>query len=116
MKSKTLILIAISIIFSQIKVYSQSPFWEEVKKQPATLGINNGSKNFELKNFNLSILNASQTVSSLKLKTDNQFDYTPDELLNKRDRDKFFHLGDINLTIKAEGTTDWKSYSSSNKR
>jgi hypothetical protein len=96
--------------------YTQNPFWEEVKKQPATLGIDKGTKDFQLKNFNLSILNASQTAASLKLQTDNAFDYTPDELLNKRDRDKFFHLGDVNITLKKEGATDWQKYSSSTKR
>lgn len=95
---------------------AQNPFWEEVKKQPASLGIDKGSQIFQLKNFNLSILNAAQTISSLKLKSDNQFDYTPDELLNKRDRDKFFHLGDLNLTIRAVQTLEWKSYSSAKKR
>jgi hypothetical protein len=96
--------------------FTQNPFWEEVKKQPATLGIDKGSKDFQLTNFNLSILNASQTASSLKLKTDNAFDYTPDELLSKRDRDNFFHLGDVNITLKKEGAADWQKYSSSTKR
>jgi hypothetical protein len=96
--------------------FTQNPFWEEVKKQPATLGIDKGSKDFKLTNFNLSILNSSQTVASLKLKTDSKFDYTPDELLNKRDRDKFFHLGDLNISIKPVGSSDWKNYSSSTKR
>lgn len=96
--------------------FAQNPFWDDVKKQPATLGIDKGIKEFSLRNLNLSILNSSQTVASLKLKTDSKFDYTPDELLNKRDRDKFFHLGDLNISIKQVGTSEWKKYSSSTKR
>lgn len=108
--------LSLYVFLAPQKGYTQNPFWEEVKKQPATLGIDKGSKDFQLTNFNLSILNSSQTVSSLKLKTDSKFDYTPDELLEKRDRDKFFHLGDLNISIKPVGSSDWKNYSSSTKR
>ena len=118
MNRKSILYLTLSLFAfgAPLKSFSQNPFWEQVKKQPATLGIDKGSIEFQLKNFNLSILNASQTAASLKLKSDNAFDYTPDELLNKRDRDKFFHLGDINITLKKEGTTDWQKYSSSTKR
>lgn len=108
--------LSLNVFFAAQKGYTQNPFWEEVKKQPATLGIDKGSKDFQLTQLNLSILNSSQTVASLKMKTDSIFDYTPDELLEKRDRDKFFHLGDLNISIKPVGSSDWKNYSSSTKR
>ena len=108
--------LSLYVFFAPQKGYTQNPFWEEVKNQPATLGIDKRSKDFQLTHFNLSILNSSQTVASLKLKTDSKFDYTPDELLEKRDRDKFFHLGDLNISIKPVGSSDWKNYSSSTKR
>lgn len=96
--------------------YGQNPFWEEVKKHPPTLGLEQGARSATLKNLNISILNASQTAASLKLNTDSKFDYTPDELLDKRDRDKFYHFGDLNLSIKSSQEDKWQAYSSAKKR
>ncbi len=110
-----LVLLLLQAPFSG-SVYAQNPFWEQVKKQPATLGIEKGSNSFQLSKLNLQILTASQTVASLKLKDDAQFDYTPDELLDKRDRNKFFHLGDINLSIRTAGSSAWTAYSSAKER
>ncbi|MBD1431239.1 hypothetical protein H8B06_00240 [Sphingobacterium sp. DN00404] len=90
--------------------------WEEVKKRPATLGIDQGSNNFTLTQLQVGILKTSQTLASLKLKDDRFFDYTPDELLTKRDRDEFFHMGDINLSIRPVDELIWQNYSSAQKR
>ncbi|WP_437921814.1 DUF5695 domain-containing protein [Sphingobacterium sp. LRF_L2] len=97
-------------------VYAQNPFWEQVQKQPATLGVEQGSSNFKLSQLNVGILKSSQTLSSLKLTSDERFDYTPDELLTKRDRNKFYHLGDINLSIRPIGENSWTAYSSARVR
>jgi hypothetical protein len=98
------------------QLYAQNPFWEKVKKQPATLGVENGSISFSLAKLNISILNSSQTAAALKLKDDQQFDYTPDELLTKRDRDQFYHLGDITLALRPVDGTSWTAYSSATVR
>ncbi|QBQ41927.1 DUF5695 domain-containing protein [Sphingobacterium psychroaquaticum] len=113
---KTAILLSIGFVGGTTIVHAQNPFWEAIKKQPATLGVDQGVDNFSLTNLNLGILKSSQTVASLKLKDDNKFDYTPDELLTKRDRDKFFHLGDINLSIRPVGTDGWTAFSSAKSR
>src|SRR5436305_1239309 len=80
-------------------VYSQQdehPVWKAVKAQQATLGVEEGAKSFTLKNLNVAILNASQTLSSFRPNgSEKDFDYTPVELLRKRDRNQFFHIGDI---------------------
>ncbi len=110
-----LILLLIQAAFTQ-QLYAQNPFWEEVKKQPATLGVENGSNTFALSKLNVQLLKSSQTVAALKLKDDQQFDYTPDELLTKRDRNKFFHLGDITLSIRPTNETAWTAYSSATVR
>lgn len=98
------------------QLYAQNPFWEKVKEQPATLGVQQGSNNFTLSKLQVGILQSSQTLASLKLKDDQLFDYTPDELLTKRDRDKFFHFGDINLSVRSVGEPTWQHYSSAEKR
>src|SRR5690606_36528797 len=36
--------------------------------------------------------------------------------LHRRDRNGFYHLGDINLAIRAEGETSWTSFSSAKER
>ena len=107
-----------SFIFSAVFAQqNEHPVWKAVASQPATLGIDQGNKSFELKKLKLQILNSSQTASSLKLLTaDSNFDYTVVELLNKRDRNGFFHIGDINLHIRKENDKEWKSYSSSKDR
>lgn len=96
---------------------NEHPVWKATAQKPATLGIDMGNKSFDLKNLKVQILNASQTLSSLKfLNADPEFDYTVTELLNKRDRNGFFHIGDINISLKAEQTNDWKTYSSAKDR
>ncbi|PRD57513.1 hypothetical protein C5749_08945 [Sphingobacterium gobiense] len=97
-------------------VNAQNPFWEKVKETSPTLGVEQGTTSFILPQLKVGILHASQTIASLKLKDDQLFDYTPDELLTKRDRDKFFHLGDINLSIRPVGELSWQHYSSAEKR
>jgi len=101
-------------------VYSQQdehPVWKAVKAQQATLGVEEGAKNFTLKNLHVAILNASQTLSSFRPNGgEKDFDYTPVELLSKRDRNKFFHIGDINISLRRQGDTPWASYSSAADR
>lgn len=97
-------------------LHAQHAIWDKIQKQPMTLGIDQGSRTFTVSPFKLDILQTSQTLSSLKLKDDPHFDYTPDELLSKRDRDGFFHLGDINLSIRRIGTSEWVHFSSAEQR
>ena len=102
------------------RVYSQQdehPVWKAVKAQQATLGVEEGAKSFTLKNLNVAILNASQTLSSFRPNSgEKDFDYTPIELLNKRDRNKFFHIGDITISLRRQGDTAWTAYSSAMDR
>ncbi|UIR54646.1 DUF5695 domain-containing protein [Sphingobacterium sp. SRCM116780] len=102
----------LSVIISIPNTYAQQSFWDEIKQQPATLNIQEGTHEFHLTNLNLQILKSSQTVAGLKLSQDKEFDYTADELLNKRDKNRFFHLGDINLSIRKATESTWTAYSS----
>lgn len=114
--NKHLFLLVILWVCTGSNLSGQSRFWEEINKQPATLGVERGTHDFKLSKLNVKLLRASQTVSSLKLNDDDAFDYTPDELLHRRDRNGFYHLGDINLAIRAEGETSWTSFSSAKER
>ena len=119
MRSKQLYLILGShflyFLFST-SCYGQQSFWEKIEKQPATLGIDKGSESFTLQSLALTLLKTSQTVSGLKLHDDSVFDFTPDELLPKRDRNSFYHLGDINLAVRQSDNDQWHFYSSAKHR
>jgi hypothetical protein len=88
---------------------------EEKKKQPPTPGpmLSQGTVDYETPEFTLTLVRSSQTVAALRPKGVNDFDFTPGDLLTARSRDGYFHLGDITLRLKTEGSGDWKNYSTS---
>ncbi|MGO3306022.1 MAG: DUF5695 domain-containing protein [Sphingobacterium sp.] len=110
-----LALLLLQIVFCN-EGFAQNPFWEKIKNQPITLDLESGMENYTLEKLKFSILKSSQTLSALKLKDDTAFDYTPDELLGYRARDNFYHLGDINLTIRPQGDSSWSRFSSAQTR
>ena len=66
---------------------------------------------------NVAILNASQTLSSFHPNgSEKDLDYTPVELLRKRDRNQFFHIGDITISLRRQGDSSWSAYSSATAR
>jgi hypothetical protein len=83
---------------------------------PSTLGIEKGTTVFSTKLFKLELLKSTQTVAGLKAKDEKYFDYTPGDRLRERDKNGFYHLGDINLGIRTNETGEWKYYSSAKKR
>jgi len=95
----------------------EHPVWKATKNQPATLGIDQGAKSFALSQLKVKILNTSQTLSAFQqVQGDTAFDYTAVEMLAKRDRNNFFHIGDINISLKRQGETQWSYYSSAKDR
>jgi len=95
----------------------EHPVWKATKNQPATLGIDQGAKSFVLSQLKVKILNTSQTLSAFQqVQGDTAFDYTAVEMLAKRDRNNFFHIGDINISLKRQGETQWSYYSSAKDR
>ncbi|MGE8380427.1 MAG: DUF5695 domain-containing protein, partial [Sphingobacterium sp.] len=95
----------------------EHPVWKATKNQPATLGIDQGARSFALSQLKVKILNASQTLSAFQqVQGDTAFDYTAVEMLAKRDRNNFFHIGDINISLKRQGETQWSYYSSAKDR
>lgn len=94
---------------------AQSP-WEKIAQLPSTLGLEKGSKAFTTKDFRLEVLNSSHTASALSPVNDTIFDYTPDERLKQRDKDGFYHLGDINIRYRTGNAGEWTAFSSAKKR
>jgi hypothetical protein len=103
------------IMLSYAAVQAQSP-WERIGKLPSTLGVDQGATSHTVGDFYLEILKSSHTAAAFSPKNDTTFDYTPDEWLKRRDKDGFYHLGDINLKYRKGSSGDWSSFSSAKKR
>ena len=83
------------------------------KQTPPTPGpmLKEGTMDIDTPDFTLSLVRSSQTVAALKPKGADGFDFTPGDLLIARSKDGFFHLGDIDLRLRAGTTGEWKNYS-----
>ena len=90
-------------------------YWSRIEQKEPTLGIAQVYQKFNTTNFQLKLVKASQTIAGLRPTKTNNFDFTPSDRLEIRDKDGLYHLGDINLRIK-EVNADWKSYSTASKR
>lgn len=66
--------------------------------------------------FKLSLAGAFGTVAGLEPKGAGGFDFTPAELLKKRSGDGYYHLGDIDLRLREQGTKAWRGYSTAYQR
>ncbi len=83
---------------------------------PSTLNVEKGTTAYETSVLKIELLNSSQTVASLKANDGSSLDYTPGDRLAERDKNRFYHLGDINLGLKYSGDSEWKYYSSAKQR
>src|SRR5680860_744998 len=90
-------------------------YWSNIEAKEPTLGIVDVYQKFTTPDFQLKLVKASQTVASLRPNENLNFDFTPSDRLEIRDKDGLYHLGDINLRIKETKGT-WKSYSTAAKR
>ncbi|HTY61413.1 MAG TPA: DUF5695 domain-containing protein [Acidobacteriota bacterium] len=78
--------------------------------------LEQGVIGIETPDFNLSLVRSSQTVAALKPKGAGGFDFTPGDLLVERSHNGYYHLGDINLRLRAGNSGEWKEYSSASSR
>lgn len=107
-------LLLITTLLCAIPLSAQD-YWDKVKSRSSTLGLEMGYTHVTTDNFSLKLVNASQTVAGLYVAGDKDFDFTPGERLEVRDKDSVYHLGDINLTLRI-GDGSWETYSSSYHR
>src|ERR1700678_1378494 len=78
--------------------------------------LSQGIVNYDTPDFTLSLVRSSQTIAALKPKGGDGFDFTPGDLLVARSQDGFFHLGDLPLRLRTEGSTNWETYSTASAR
>src|SRR5215472_308469 len=78
--------------------------------------LDQGFIHLETPEFTLDLVRSSQTVAALKPKIPKindtgDFDFTPADLLKERSQDGYYHLGDLDLRLRAGKSSDWQSYS-----
>jgi Family of unknown function (DUF5695) len=91
---------------------------EKDEKAPPTPGpmLSQGFIELQTPDFAVTLVRSSQTLSALKPKGGNGFDFTPGDLLVERSKDGYYHLGDIDLRLRTGNSGDWKSYSTAHAR
>ena len=116
---------AAASITVQALVQQQQPAGRGGPTPPApTLGLENGTLDFDTPDFTLKLVKDSQTIAALQPKgakgmdANTPFDFTPADQLTARQGDRFNHLGDIHLRIQQAGWREgaWVDLASSNAR
>lgn len=88
--------------------------------------LDQGLVQFETPELNLRSVRSSGTVAGLETKGQaaagdsakgvGGFEFTPAELLAARSTDGYYHLGDLDLRLRAAGETEWRGYSTALER
>lgn len=88
------------------------------EKKPPVPGpmLQQGIANYETPECTLRLVRSSQTVAALKPKGAQGFAFTPGDLLVARSQNGYFHLGDLTLRLRAQGSGDWANYSTAAAR
>ena len=93
----------------------QSP-WQRMAGYEETLGLDSGFIAAETQQFNIKIVKASHTIAALQPVGSDGFDFTPADMLELRSGNRLYHLGDINLRVKAVEAQEWVRYSTATDR
>jgi hypothetical protein len=101
-------------LMGTISIQAQG-YWSKIEAKESTLGIAEVYQKFSTPDFKLTLVKASQTVAGLRPLGNLNFDFTPSDRLEIRDKDGLYHLGDINIRTK-EANGIWKNYSTAAKR
>ena len=84
-------------------------------KTPPGPMLDQGIVTIDTPQFTLKLVRSSQTVAALQPKgpngSDAGFDFTPGDLLDQRSHGGYYHLGDLDLRLRASGSGPWQSYS-----
>jgi hypothetical protein len=84
--------------------------------RPPTLGLDQGYTEFDTPSFKVKLVKASQTLAALQPKGANGFDFTPADRLERRASDGFYHLGDLTMRVRTNGSAQWTDYSTATTR
>jgi hypothetical protein len=81
-----------------------------------TLGLDQGLVRLEAGTVGVALVQASQTVASLKPAASDSFDFTPSHWLERRSANGYFHLGDLTLRLRSGDSREWTHYSTAADR
>jgi hypothetical protein len=82
-----------------------------------TLGLTNGFIDLETADFKFQLVKDSQTLAALQPKSGPEgFDFTPNDRLQARQGDHFYHLGDLTMRLREGNSGDWTGYSTAAAR
>lgn len=115
MKNTVYFFLAFLFITNGLLAQDKPTYWDNIKERESTLGISEGFSEFKTREFTLKLVNASQTVAGLYPNSNPDFDFTPGERIDIRDKDSIYYLGDLNFRIKTE-QGDWQSFSTATER
>lgn len=113
-KYRTVILLLFLMLFSVIQLTGQN-IWTRIENRNQTLNVVNQTE-FNVGGLKLRIVDESQTVGELRPNIDLAFDFVPSELLEIRNRDSLYHLGDVNIMLRKKDEKDWLRFSSARER
>ena len=82
----------------------------------STLGLDQGVEVLDASPIRLTLVSASQTVAALHPDGYDGFDFTPSDWLGRRAANGYFHLGDLTLRLRREGSDGWRHYSTAAAR
>ena len=103
--------VLLSSLISSTLSWSQPP-----KPLPPGPMLDGGRVVLKGKELTLELLTYSGTAAQLRPATDPMLDYTPGDLLKARSADTFYHLGDLDLRLRDDASTEWKDYSTAYRR
>lgn len=115
MKNTVYFFLAFLFITTGLLAQDKPTYWDNIKERESTLGISEGFSEFKTREFTLKLVNASQTVAGLYPNSNPDFDFTPGERIDIRDKDSIYYIGDLNFRIKTE-QGDWQSFSTATER
>jgi hypothetical protein len=99
------------------RAFSQAKsVWKTIEDKPSTLHLEKGMLTLNTPVFQLQLVKSSQTIAALHPNTKKGFDFSPGELLEKRSRDGFYHLGDLNLSYRIDSAMAWRRISTAAHR
>ena len=105
-------------LLSMIAIAIPASSQEQRSNPPPAPGpmLAQGTIELHTTDFDLTLVRSSQTIAALRPTISPDFDFTPGDLLVARSQDGYFHLGDITLRVRAVNSTEWKNYSTADKR
>ena len=115
-RRKALLLVFLCALAPLREILPVSSAQTQPPPPPATLGLQHGYLDLDTPDFKLRLVKASQTIAALEPKSAPGFDFTPADRLSQREADRYHHLGDLTLRVRAGGSGPWQKYDTADLR